>query len=90
MGGAPFTMMLDQKREPPQTSAAHKQFTNDLIKALGEDQRRRDHQPVEALARSCWDKLQYDLPLVEARELAAFVDAFRCALLAGRGACAGT
>lgn len=72
--------MLDQQHKrgkPPKNSAQHKQFTNDLIQALEEAQRRRDSQSPEALARSCWDNLQYDLPLVEPRELAALLDAFR-------------
>ncbi|KAF8064495.1 hypothetical protein HT031_003294 [Scenedesmus sp. PABB004] len=66
---------------PPGGAAArHKAFTADLIAAIEELGARRAAAPPEELAAGAWAKLQFDLPALEARELAALLDALRSSL----------
>ncbi len=61
-------------------AAERRDFTAELVSAAGEaEQRRRRRGGVAAwpdLAARAYDKLQYDLPLVDADELRALLQAF--------------
>jgi hypothetical protein len=61
-------------------AAERRDFTAELVSALGEAERRRQSGAGAAawpdLAARAYDKLQYDLPLVGADELRALLHAF--------------
>jgi hypothetical protein len=57
-------------------AAERRDFTNQLVSAIGEAARRRAQAPWPELAARAYDKLQYDLPLVGADELRALLHAF--------------
>jgi hypothetical protein len=66
------------------TSAAVRQrskFTADVIKAIEELEIRRSNRPAQQLADAAWQKLQYDLPLLEVAELQALLEHLRCVML---------
>lgn len=52
-------------------------FTHSVIRAIEELEIRRSTRSAQELADSGWQKLQFDLPLVETEELQALLDAFR-------------
>lgn len=58
-------------------SAAERTFTKDAIRAIEELELRRVSRTTQQLADAAWEKLQYDLPVVEATELAALVEMLR-------------
>lgn len=59
-------------------AAERRDFTAELVSALGEAERRRQSGAAAwpDLAARAYDKLQYDLPLVGADELRALLHAF--------------
>lgn len=64
---------------PRQQHDQHRaQFAQDLIAAISDAKVQRCNRPESALAAACWEKLQYDLPVVDARELEALLSAFKC------------
>lgn len=65
-------------RRDQQATCSRKKFTKEVIRAIETLELRRSNLSDEELAESAWQKLQFDLPVVEARELAALVDRLRC------------
>lgn len=62
-------------------SAAARQrskFTADVIRAIEELEVRRINRPSQQLADAAWQKLQFDLPVLEVAELQALLDQLRC------------
>lgn len=69
--------MSDQQVDKEKTK-----FTKGLIRAIEELEYRRLNRSPQQLADAAWQKLQFDLPLVETAELQALLDIFRWALAA--------
>jgi hypothetical protein len=65
------------------TAAARQRskFTADVIRAIEELETRRSNRPSQQLADAAWQKLQFDLPVLEVAELQALLDHMRCATL---------
>jgi hypothetical protein len=66
------------------TTAAARQrskFTADVIQAIEELEIRRCNRPARQLADAAWQKLQYDLPVLEVAELQALLEHLRCVML---------
>jgi hypothetical protein len=66
------------------TSAAARQrsrFTADVIRAIEELEIRRTNRPSQQLADAAWQKLQFDLPVLEVAELQALLELLRYVVL---------
>jgi hypothetical protein len=66
------------------TSAASRQrskFTADVIQAIEELEIRRSNRSAQQLADAAWQKLQFDLPVLEVDELQALLEHLRCVIL---------
>uniref|UniRef100_A0A383WMX0 Uncharacterized protein n=1 Tax=Tetradesmus obliquus TaxID=3088 RepID=A0A383WMX0_TETOB len=64
-------------------SAAARQrskFTADVIRAIEDLEVRRINRPSQQLADAAWQKLQFDLPVLEVAELQALLDQLRASL----------
>lgn len=62
---------------PGRAAASEGKFTKDVIRAIEDLELRRITRSAQELADTAWEKLQYDLPVVEPLELAALVDRLR-------------
>jgi len=60
---------------------AQKRFTDAVIAALQEAEHKRSTRSAAELAATAWQALQFDFGVADAEELAALVQAFRCAAL---------
>lgn len=56
----------------------HNKFTVDVIRAIEELEIRRINKPSQQLADAAWQKLQFDLPVLEVAELQALLEHLRC------------
>ncbi|KAF6254187.1 hypothetical protein COO60DRAFT_346605 [Scenedesmus sp. NREL 46B-D3] len=58
----------------------HNKFTVDVIRAIEELEIRRINKPSQQLADAAWQKLQFDLPVLEVAELQALLEHLRSSL----------
>lgn len=66
--------MASRNKKAP---ASREKFTADVIRAIEDLELHRVNRSDEELADAAWQKLQYDLPVVESAELAALVKRLR-------------
>jgi hypothetical protein len=59
------------------SSSDRQTFTREVVRAIKELELRRSSKSQQELADTAWDKLQYDLPVLETAELQALLQQLR-------------
>lgn len=67
----------DQARARGLMDKERRKFTSDLIRAIEELEQKRLTRSPQQLADAAWQKLQFDFPVIDSRELQALLEAFR-------------